>query len=55
MSQTEEIEYVTGLTRRPLIPDGPPVEVAAGVHVLRDGHIPLVPNVRVVTGPDGGW
>src|SRR6476469_6638447 len=29
MSQTEEIEYVTGVARRPLTPDDPPVEVAA--------------------------
>jgi glyoxylase-like metal-dependent hydrolase (beta-lactamase superfamily II) len=44
MSQTDQNEYLASLTRPPLIPDDPPVEIAAGVHVLRDGHIPLVPN-----------
>jgi glyoxylase-like metal-dependent hydrolase (beta-lactamase superfamily II) len=52
MSQTQEIEYVASLTRPPLIPEAPPVEVAPGVHVLRDGHIPLVPNVGVLVGRD---
>ncbi len=54
MSQTQEIEYVASLRRPPLIPDDPPVEIASGVHVLRDGHIPLVPNVGIVTGADAG-
>ena len=54
MSQTDEIEYVASLTRPPLIPEDPPIEIAPGVHVLRDGHIPLVPNVGIVTGRDAG-
>jgi glyoxylase-like metal-dependent hydrolase (beta-lactamase superfamily II) len=54
MSQTDQIEYVASLTRPPLIPDDPPVEIAPGVYLLRDRHIPLVPNVGVVTGPDAG-
>ncbi len=52
MSQTDQNEYLARLTRPPLIPEDPPVEVAPGVHVLRDGHIPLVPNVGVLTGRD---
>jgi glyoxylase-like metal-dependent hydrolase (beta-lactamase superfamily II) len=52
MSQTQESEYIASLTRPPLIPDIPPVEIAPGVHVLRDGHIPLVPNVGVLLGRD---
>jgi glyoxylase-like metal-dependent hydrolase (beta-lactamase superfamily II) len=34
----------------PAIPDLPPVEVAPGVHVLRDERINLVPNVGIVVG-----
>lgn len=52
MSQTDQNEYLASLTRPPLIPRDPPVEVAPGVHVLRDGHIPLVPNVGIVVGRD---
>jgi glyoxylase-like metal-dependent hydrolase (beta-lactamase superfamily II) len=52
MSQKDQNEYIASLTRPPLIPEDPQVEVAPGIHVLRDGHIPLVPNVGIVTGPD---
>jgi hypothetical protein len=31
MSQTDEIEYVARLTRPPLIPEDPPIEIAPGV------------------------
>ena len=52
MSQTDQTEYLASLTRPPLIPDDSPVEVAPGVHVLYDGHIPLVPNVGILVGRD---
>lgn len=40
-----------GSYRRPLV-HGEPVEVAAGVFVIPDDRIPLVPNVGIVIGDD---
>jgi glyoxylase-like metal-dependent hydrolase (beta-lactamase superfamily II) len=40
----------TAATPVPLLPDVPPEEVAAGVHVLPDHRIDLVPNVGIVVG-----
>jgi glyoxylase-like metal-dependent hydrolase (beta-lactamase superfamily II) len=51
MAQMSAVPTYTAVHRF-AIDEDPPVEVAPGVHVLRDGHIPLVPNVGIVTGPD---
>src|SRR5256885_16651324 len=47
MSETETAEQPPA----PVV-NGTPTEIAAGVHVVPDGRVPLVPNVGIVLGDE---
>lgn len=50
MSENEIATAAVGEELRPPVVTGEPVEVAAGVFVIPDGRVPLVPNIGVVLG-----